>query len=255
MCGTDGLLPGRPQSRLPVYRRLRRGIIAKIDGLPLPSHSRVLATTTFVYRASMSAKAPDHRRLIALAVLFEGGLAVLALGLGWLVDEPPLHSLHWSWNDAFASLAATLPMLMMLVVCLYWPIGPLARVRALLDDFVRPIFRGCSAMEVTAIACLAGLGEEMLFRGVLQVLASRWFGPWMSIGLVNVLFGLLHMVTPVYALTAGLIGLYLGWLMLWKQNLLVVIVPHALFDLAALLYVIYSTAAESNPPAQGQECS
>jgi membrane protease YdiL (CAAX protease family) len=203
----------------------------------------------------MSVRAPDHRRLITLAVLFEGGLAVLALGLGWLVDEPPLRSLHWSWNGAFASVAATVPMLLMLVICLRWPVGPLARVRALLDDFVRPIFSGCSAMEVTAIAGLAGLGEEMLFRGVLQGLSSRWFGPWMGIGLVNVLFGLLHMVTPTYALTAGLTGLYLGWLMLWKQNLLVVIVPHALFDLAALLYVIYSPASQIDPPAQDQRCS
>ncbi len=203
----------------------------------------------------MSAKAPHHRQLIALAVLFEGGLAVLALGLGWLVDEAPLERLHWRWNDAFASLAATLPMLVILLICLRWPKGPLARVRALLDDLVRPIFRGCSAIEVTVIACLAGLGEEMLFRGVLQGLASRWFGSWVSIGLVNVLFGLLHMVTPMYAFTAGLTGVYLGLLMLWKQNLLVVIIPHALFDLAALLYVIYGPVVEIGQPADGQDCS
>jgi len=40
---------------------------------------------------------------------------------------------------------------------------------------------------------LVALGEEMLFRGVLQGLGSRWFGPWISIGLVNVLMTIVAM--------------------------------------------------------------
>src|SRR5260370_37034279 len=80
-------------------------------------------------------------------------------------------------------------------------------------------------MEVTVIACLAGLGEEMLFRGVLQGLASGGFGSWVSIGLVNVLFGLLHMVTPMYAFAAGLSGVHLLLSLVWEQSTLVGTIP------------------------------
>jgi len=60
---------------------------------------------------------------------------------------------------------------------------------------------------------------------------------WLSLLLAAVLFGLLHFITPTYAVLAGLIGLYLGALWLATGNLLTPIVTHGTYDLLALVYL------------------
>jgi membrane protease YdiL (CAAX protease family) len=57
-----------------------------------------------------------------------------------------------------------------------------------------------------------------------------------------VLFGLLHLVTPTYAVLAALMGGYLGWLYVRTGNLLVAIIVHALYDFFALSYFVKGRA-------------
>ena len=52
----------------------------------------------------------------------------------------------------------------------------------------------------------AGIGEELLFRGVVQALLERWLGPWIALGVASILFGLVHALTPTYALLAAFAG-------------------------------------------------
>ena len=52
------------------------------------------------------------------------------------------------------------------------------------------------------------------------------------------LFGLLHSITPAYAILAGLVGLYLGGLWLACGNLLTPIVAHGTYDFLALVYLV-----------------
>jgi len=60
------------------------------------------------------------------------------------------------------------------------------------------------------------------------------------LGLVfaSALFGLAHAITSTYAILAGLIGAYLGWLWLATDNLLTPTVAHAAYDLVALWYLL-----------------
>ena len=92
------------------------------------------------------------------------------------------------------------------------------------------------------IATLAGLGEEMLFRGVVQgAIAHRLDGEagmWIALLVAGVLFGLGHCITVTYALLAGLIGIYLGAIWRLTDNLLVPIIAHAAYDFAALVYLV-----------------
>jgi uncharacterized protein len=85
---------------------------------------------------------------------------------------------------------------------------------------------------------LAGLGEELLFRGVLQPVLARWLGVAGGLVVSNVLFGLLHPLIWTYIVLSFLLGLYLGALGLWSGNLLVVIVAHGLYDFLALCYLV-----------------
>src|SRR5262245_42503794 len=116
---------------------------------------------------------PRRREVVLLAVLFEGGLGVLALGFGWLVDCPPWQGLYWNVKDTFLAAIATLPLLLLFLLCVRWPLGPLARIKAFAEEVIKPLFRACTLLDLAAISLLAGVGEEMLFRGVLQDLFSR----------------------------------------------------------------------------------
>ena len=56
----------------------------------------------------------------------------------------------------------------------------------------------------------------------------------------NIVFGLAHFITPLYALVAGGLGLYLGILFdaTGERNLLIPIITHALYDYLGFLVVV-----------------
>ena len=183
-----------------------------------------------------------QKNFALIAAAFEGSLVAVAIALGWLLGRPPLVTFRFDLYDALLGLAATLPPLGVFWLCLKLPIGPLRTITRFLDEMLVPMFRDCGVVQLAILAALAGLGEEMLFRGIVQATAAAWIGGphGLVLGLLiaAVLFGLLHAVTPTYAVLAGLIGLYLGWLWLAVGNLLAPIVVHALYDFVVLTYLV-----------------
>ncbi|HZT79772.1 MAG TPA: CPBP family intramembrane glutamic endopeptidase [Gemmataceae bacterium] len=186
----------------------------------------------------MSDELASRRAALLVAVGFEGGLGLLALLLGWLLGQPPLDGLHLRAVDGLWGALAALPMLLGFLACVRWPVGPLARIKRFSDEMVRPFFAACSLIDLAGVSVLAGLGEELLFRGVVQGVLARWLGPWLAVAAAGVLFGLVHPVTPTYFLLAALAGAYLGCLFLLTGNLLVPVIAHAVYDAVALAYVV-----------------
>jgi membrane protease YdiL (CAAX protease family) len=176
-----------------------------------------------------------RRDTLLLGIGFEGGLVILAWLLGWLLHQPLFERFHWRVADSAWGLAASLPLLLGLWVGLRWPVGPLRRIKLFSDEVIRPLFQPCTVLDLAGISLLAGLGEEMLFRGVLQPWLGSWLGVWLGMAVASALFGLLHPITPTYAVLAGLCGAYFGVIFLLTENLLAVTIPHALYDFIALL--------------------
>jgi membrane protease YdiL (CAAX protease family) len=177
------------------------------------------------------------------AALFEGALAVLAVSMGWVLGRPPMTSFKPNVVDLGWGIIAALPLL-----AGFWGLSksrwrPFARIMQVLDEMFVPLFRQCGMLEMAVIALLAGLGEEMLFRGIVQSwVADKVGGDYgRGIGLVAAaaIFGLLHGVTPAYAMLAGGVGLYLGAIWLATGNLLTPIAGHALYDFLAFVYLVY----------------
>jgi len=106
-------------------------------------------------------------------------------------------------------------------------------------------------LTALALGAAAGIGEEMLFRGVLQFeLGSRLGSEVLAVGLTSVVFGALHAVTPLYAGLAALASVYFGWLYLATGNLVVPIITHAFYDWAALLYAHWTVTNMSDAEQQ-----
>jgi membrane protease YdiL (CAAX protease family) len=194
---------------------------------------------------SHSAIARDSQ-FVRLAIAGEAALALLAVGLGRLLGFSPLTSLQLGSRSLLWGVLATPPLLLTLVWIWRRPGGPLRRLVDFVVDELGPLLSSRSAAELALLAALAGLGEELLFRGLIQAGLARLLPGWLALLSASVLFGLAHFATSTYAVVAGLMGLYLGGLFLLQGSLLAPIVTHALYDFAALLLVVQRYRA--SPP-------
>jgi membrane protease YdiL (CAAX protease family) len=131
-------------------------------------------------------------------------------------------------------VVATAPLLLLLRWCLGARSGPIARLVRVVEERAAPLFAGSSVGSVALVAALAGVGEEALFRGVVQTALLDRLPAWAAVAATGVLFGLAHFLSLSYALLASVVGAYLGWLHLATGNLLAPILAHALYDFVAL---------------------
>jgi len=185
--------------------------------------------------------------IVRVAVFFEASLVLVALGLGYWLQQPAWQNLPGAtpWGTVLAAVAgllAAVPMLGMLAFTRRSSWGPVRRLCQLVDEQLMPLFANASLAGLLLLSLAAGFGEEMLFRGVLQDwLANRLggdVGPWVALVLVSLLFGLCHWLTTAYAVFAFLIGLYLGVVYWISDSLLSVVVAHAAYDFVALLWLL-----------------
>ncbi len=185
--------------------------------------------------------------MIIFAVFFEAGLAPFSIFLGWLVGHPPLAHFVWSLQDALWGAAAAVPLIALFLAMLRWPIGPLAKVKEFCEEEVVPLFDKSYWSELALISLSAGVGEEMLFRGVFQAWFTDWLGPAGGLTLASIVFGILHPISVSYIFIAGFLGFYLGAIWIYQDNLLTVMVTHALYDFVALGYLIRLRSRDGHP--------
>lgn len=181
---------------------------------------------------------PGRDVIILIAVFFEGGLAPLSLLLGWWTGHPPLEQFAWSVQDALWGLLATVPLLLGFVAMLRWPIGPLSKIKTFCDREVVPLLTGCSLSEIGMIAVSAGVGEELLFRGVIQQSLGDWLGIYGGFLVCSLLFGLMHPISIPYVVVTAFLGFYLGGVFLATGNLITAIVTHGVYDFVLLVYLL-----------------
>ena len=168
----------------------------------------------------------------------ECGLLLVALVLGWLTGVTPFAHYRSDLTAVAYGLVATLPLLLLLRWCLAtgWP--PIRRLVAMVREYLAPHLAGASVGGILLLSAMAGIGEEGLFRGVIQAgLDERWPAA-AAVGTAALLFGAAHWLSTTYAVLAALVGAYLGVLFAITDNLLVPIVTHAAYDAVALMTLV-----------------
>jgi membrane protease YdiL (CAAX protease family) len=186
----------------------------------------------------------------ALLVLFEAGLAPLSLLVSLVVGPHPLAKFAWDADAALHGVLAAIPMVAMFAAIVRWPVGPLRRIKEYFNHELAPALSGCEWPDLAVLSVAAGVGEEMLFRGVIQGALSRLLGPAAGVVAASVLFGLLHPVSLSYIAVAALLGAYLGVVWLVSGNLLTVMVAHAVYDFVALAVLLrMRPATDEGKPA------
>ena len=202
----------------------------------------------------MNRSSPGADSITWLAVLFEGGLALLALAVGWLFSYSPIERIRLNaedwWSVLLLGCAASLPLFLGLGVIERLPLRSLRHLRERATQVLKMLLGRCTVAELAVVSLFAGIGEEILFRGLMQDGLAVWIGSpwgiWIGLAIASILFGAVHAVTPTYAILAAIAGAYLGLLLIYTDNLLVPILAHAIYDFGALFYVLkWSSANES----------
>ncbi|WP_374090656.1 lysostaphin resistance A-like protein [Methylomicrobium lacus] len=174
------------------------------------------------------------------ACCFEASLILVAIVLGWMAGIDPFAKLFYSEAALLYGILGTLPM----VLFFHWAErrqeDSFQKVRRLLLETLGPSLYRRHWADLFMLAAIAGLSEEILFRGVVQPWLEAAWGMRAALLGCNILFGLAHAVTPLYTLLAFLIGLYLSGAMDYggTRNLLTPVLIHALYDFWAFAALV-----------------
>ncbi len=176
-------------------------------------------------------------QLLIIAIIAEGLILVLALVLAAVFRIELQLSLKNVVTGLPVSIAGTIGPLILFILSLTKKAQNIRFInslrRTVMKD-IKKLFEHAGFSDIVLISLLAGVAEELLFRGVIQS----------SIGIVGaaILFGLAHFITRTYVLMATLMGLYLGLFFEMTGNIFIPIQIHALYDFGALLYLKYFVA-------------
>ncbi|MCS7308667.1 MAG: CPBP family intramembrane glutamic endopeptidase [Armatimonadota bacterium] len=179
------------------------------------------------------------RRLVFTLFWLESALAATGFGLlavrAYIQKESWSEYLYPTWRDT--ALGALLALLMLALALA----GSFASERWAAWAFLKrwmlqiaPLFATIRLREMVLLAVVAGFGEEVLFRGVLQPVSGIW--------LASLLFAVVHVLRwdsdgikmMLFYLPFGLL---LGGLYAFTGNLWGSCVAHTLYDLIALWWM------------------
>jgi membrane protease YdiL (CAAX protease family) len=198
----------------------------------------------------MSASFVRRDRFFVRAMLFELGLGAVALAAGWIVGHDPLrppagnplsenlsvvHNVVWG-------ICAAVPMMAGLLLLDRFPVGPIRSLQRLSRNFLVPLFAEQTYWQLFLLSAAAGVGEELLFRGLLQGGLAGWLsgpqGPAAACVIASLVFGVCHWLSTTYAVLATLVGLYLGGIYAATGSLIAPATAHGLYDFLALVYLV-----------------
>ncbi|MCB0358640.1 MAG: CPBP family intramembrane metalloprotease [Bdellovibrionales bacterium] len=183
----------------------------------------------------------ERKTVLLVSAIVEGALILAYVVWARLRPAPPL-GIPGS-EDVLLALQFCLPLL----VFNFAFFGPLANrlsflqgCRAFRDSIVRPLADALDPGSAFIVAALAGIGEELFFRGIFQT----EFGLLVA----SLLFALLHFGPAIRSyLFIGsmylLFGFYFGLMYDLTGSLWVPIISHATYDFVVLVVLRYGFPA------------
>lgn len=109
----------------------------------------------------------------------------------------------------------------------------------LTTEFLRMDSLGVLGVNLLMIALIPALGEELLFRGVIQQYLVKWFrNKHVAVWVTAFFFSALHMQFFGF-LPRFLLGVYLGYIFLWSQNLWYPILGHFVNNASAVVFYYF----------------
>ena len=170
-----------------------------------------------------------------------GALMALLCGLDlWKAFHTPDLAALFNQLGLGVGLAAVLGLVFTILDYIPW--SKLREVSQKTKEVINESLKNSSHFNRLLVCLLAGVGEEVLFRGFIFVVIFE-FWPWglefnlniiAAIIVSSVLFGLGHSISLLYFILTALLGAAFCLVFLWTGSLIAPIVAHALYDFYAM---------------------
>lgn len=180
-------------------------------------------------------------KIIHVALISEGILLIIAITLAFLADL----SIKWNftWQTITLGCLATLPPLIINSLLWSYTTRNTDTVYARFSrEIIVPLCRKITLPEALTVAVLAGVCEEILFRGALNQLIMNWSGPAVACIITSTTFATMHFIghfkryggmIPLY--TA--MGVYLWFAHYLTDSLAAVAILHGVYNFIVMLSV------------------
>ena len=187
---------------------------------------------------------PDN--FFKMACKFEGALILVAIALGWMVAINPFEFIIFDEQAVINGIIGTLPLCLIFIALNQLEIESLKKIRQVLHQTLGPSLYKHHWTDLFVLAAIAGISEEILFRGVLQPWMENAWGMMAGLLVSSILFGLVHAVTILYFVMATAVSIYLGLYLDYDntRNLLTPIIIHSLYDFFAFVVILHSYRLE-----------
>lgn len=176
------------------------------------------------------------------ACYFESALILVAVALGWVAHIDPFEFIIFNEPAIINGILGTLPLCVIFIALNQIQIESLQKIREMLYTTLGPGLSKLHWTDLFVLAAVAGISEEILFRGVIQPWLENSWGVMAGILVSSVIFGLMHAVTAMYFVMATVVSIYLGFYLDYDgtRNLLTPIIIHSLYDFFAFIVLLHS---------------
>ena len=174
-------------------------------------------------------RAAEEPKLLLLLSLQQGLFLAAGAGL-WVWSGRSLSELlRFGWNDVLIGLGLAAVLVGLLTALLAFP-----SLRArMAHEMGRSLFateRPYGWGAILLISFAAGIGEEALFRGGIQIFAGGYMPGWVAVAFATLLFTIAHPGSPAFMAFVAGISAILGTAYHLTGSLLAVMLAHALLD-------------------------
>ena len=166
--------------------------------------------------------------------------AIIILLLGVILS---LASAPWQWLGHYGWLAIPVGLVvgsLIYVVGFLFSCSPVTKTKSMHELLIslHQLFGNFTWPQIFAISVLAGVGEELLIRGVLQSFLVNSVGAFWGILSASLIFGLLHFMTKTYVVLTFVLGLLFGITFHYTNSMVLVMVGHAVYDIIAFSLIV-----------------
>ena len=163
--------------------------------------------------------------LAPLASLVIGAILIYFTDISW--------NLGSTWTIPAISWGAVLGAVTFGIILIITRLPFSSSLREICRDLI-PIFDGLTLWQISILSFLAGVGEELLFRGFLQQWLADFVAIELAIFIAAAIFGLLHFASVGYFLLTTALGLLFGFVFHETSSLILIMSWHGFYDLLAI---------------------
>ena len=182
----------------------------------------------------------DSDNFFKTACYFESSLMLVAVFLGWFADINPVDFIIFNEKVLINGIMGTLPLCIIFLALNQISAESLQKIRQVLQDTLGSSLARRHWTDLFVLAAIAGISEEILFRGVIQPWLENSWGLMAGLLISSLIFGLIHAVTFLYFIMATAVSIYLGLYLDYDntRNLLTPIIIHGLYDFFAFVVIV-----------------